>query len=120
MPRFIRKQKLTYENYGNQTTRNNTVRHKTRCSAEILYCNQCPKFNTTSQDDLKFHLAKKHSAPKLVITFMCKFCHKEFPGFYALRQHKNIQHGFLLKTKSVDPVDIIHEVDDMNLKEELR
>ena len=24
---------------------------------------------------------------------MCKLCHAEIPGFYALRQHKNTQHG---------------------------
>ena len=43
-----------------------------------------------------------------------------FPGFYALRQRKNTQHGSPIKTANVDRDEIINKVDDMNLKEELR
>ena len=70
--------------------------------------------------DLKYHIAKKQSAPKLDNTFNCKLCSQDLLGFYALRQHENTQHGFPIKTTNVDPDDIINEVDDANLKVELR
>ena len=93
MPSLIRKKEVTCENCGTQTTRNNIVRHKNSCSAGTLYCTQCPNFSTKSQNDLKYHIAKKHSAPKPDVNFKCKLCFQEFPGFYALRQHRNTQHG---------------------------
>ena len=67
--------------------------------------------------DLK---AKIHTAPKPVVTFKCKLCYQKSPGFYALRQRKNTQHGFPVKTANVNQDDIINEVDDANLKELLR
>ena len=69
---------------------------------------------------MNYQIAKKHSAPKPVVTFKCEICYQEFPGFHALRQRKNIQHGFPSKTENVDLDDIINEVDDANLKEDLR
>ena len=50
---------------------------------------------------------------------MCKLYYQEFPGFYSLRQHKNTQHSFSIKSTKVYPNGIINEVDDMNPKEEL-
>ena len=46
--------------------------------------------------------------------------YRRFPGFYKLLQHKNTQHDFSIKTANVDLGDIIKEVDDTNLKQELR
>ena len=85
MPSLIRKEKITCEYCGTQTTKNNIVRHKKRGSVGTLYCTQCPNSSTKSQYDLSYHIAKKHSAPKSDITFKCKLCYQEFPGFYALR-----------------------------------
>ena len=87
----FRKEKITCENCGTQTTRNNVVRHKKRCSVGTLYCTQCPNFSTKSQNDLNYHIAKKQSAPKPDITFKCKLCFQEFPGFYALRNIDRIR-----------------------------
>ena len=81
MPSLIRKEKITCENCGTQTTRNNIVRHMERCSVRTLYCTQCPNFSTKFQNDVDYHIAKKHSAPKLDVTFKCKLCYQEFPGF---------------------------------------
>ena len=83
MPSLIRNEKITCENCGTQTTRNNIVRHKKRCSVGTLYCTPCLNFSTKTHKDLNYHIAKKHSAPKLGVTFKCKLCYQEFPGFYG-------------------------------------
>ena len=64
----------------------------------------------------------KHSAPKTDITFMCKLCYQEFPGFHALRQHRNTQHGMQIGsgTRTVDVELIVGDVGDHSLREELR
>ena len=93
MPSLNRNAKVTCENCGTQTTKLNLARHKKICSVGTLYCTQCPNFSTKSRIDLNYHIAKKHGAPKLDVTFKCKLCYQEFPGFYSLRQHRNTQHG---------------------------
>ena len=85
MPSLNRYEKVTCENCGTQTTKLNLARHKKSCSAGTLHCSQCPNFFTKSQNALNYHIAKKHSVPKPDITFKCKLCYAEFPGFYALR-----------------------------------
>ena len=119
---LIRKEKITCETCGFQTTRNNIVRHKKRCSVGTLYCTQCPNFSTKSQNDLNYHIAKKHSAPKLDVTFKCKLCFQEFPGFNSLRQHRNTQHGMQVGSglRDVDVEHIVGDVEDHSLREELR
>ena len=114
------KKKVFCEDCGTQVTRNNFVRHKKRCSAGTLQCTQCPNFSTLSQDDLSYHVAKKHSVSIPSITYKCNLCHAEFPGFYALRQHKNPQHGtqFGLGASNIDVEDIVEDVDDQSLREE--
>ena len=120
-PSLIRKEKVTCENCGTQTTRNNIVRHKKSCSAGTLYCTHCPNFSTISQNDLNYHIAKKQSGPKPDVTFKCKLCFQEFPGFYALHQHRNTQHGMQIgsRTRDVDVEHIMGDVEDHRLREEL-
>ena len=121
MPSLNRNEKVTCENCGTQTTKLNLARHKKRCSVGTLYCTHCPNFSTKSQNDLHYHIAKKHSAPKPDITFKSKLCYAEFPGIYALRQHKNTQHGtqFGFGATNIDVEDIAGDVDDQSLREEL-
>ena len=121
MPSLIRIEKITCENCGTQTTRNNIVRHKKSCSAGTPFCTHCPSFSTKSQSDLNCHYAKKHSGPKLDVTFKCKICSQEFPGFYALRQHRNTQHGMQIgsRTRDVDVEHKVEDVEDHRLREEL-
>ena len=80
-----------------------------------------PIFFKKSRDDLNYHIAKKHSVPRPSITYKCKLCYAEFPGFYALRQHKNIQHGTQVGfgANNIDVEDIVGAVDDQSLREEL-
>ena len=74
---------LWFPNY-----RINLARHKKSCSAGTLHCSQCPNFSKKSQNDLNYHVAKKHSVPGPSKTYNCKLCHSEMPGFFDLRQHK--------------------------------
>ena len=115
-----RYEKVLCENCGTQTTKLNLARHKKSCSACTLYCTRCPNFSTKSKSGLIYHIAKKDSAPKAVVTLKCKLCYQECSGFYAERQHKNTQHGFPIKTANVHLDDIINAVDEANLKVELR
>ena len=89
-----------------------------RCSVRFLCRSKCLKFPTKSQSDLNYHVAKQNSAQKPDVIFKCKLCYQEFPGYYALGQHNNIQHGFTIGTANVHHDDI-NKVDDMNLRKEL-
>ena len=93
-----------------------------RGSAGTLYCTQCPNFSTLSQDDLNCHIAKQHSVAGPTKTYKCKLCHAEFPGLYALRQHKNTQHGTQIGfgASNFDVEDIVGDVADQSLREELQ
>ena len=113
------KRKISCEHSGTQVTRANLSRHRRRCSSGTLYCTQRPNFTTLSQDDLKHRVAKKHSVPRPSIAYKCKLCHAEFPGFYALRQHKSTQHGPQIGfgASKIDVEDIVEEVDDQSMRE---
>ena len=67
-------------------------------------------------------MAKQHSAAGPSKTYKCQLCHAEFPGFYALRQHKNTQHGIQIGfgASNIDVEDIMGDVDDQSLREELQ
>ena len=121
MPALDRNVKVTCENCGTSVTKHKISRHKSRCSGGTFYCQKCPNFSTKSGNDSNYHFAKKHSRPRPSITYKCKLCHAEFTGFYALRQHKNTQHGTQigLGANNIDVEDIVGAVDDQSLREEL-
>ena len=121
MPSLNRNEEVTCENCGVQITKLNLARHKKSYSAGTMYCSKCPNFSTKSREDLNYHIAKKHSVLRPSITYKCKLCHEDFPGFYALRQHKKTQHGTQigLGANNIDVEDIVGAVDDQSLREEL-
>ena len=121
MPSLDRYEKVECENCGTQTTKLNLARQKKSCSAGTLYCTHCPNFSTKSQNDLNYHIAKKHSTPKPDVTFKCTLCYQEFLGFYALCQHRNTQHGMQIGsgTRDVNLEKIVGDVEDDSLREEL-
>ena len=121
MPALDRNVKVTCENCGTSVTKYHLSRQKKSCSAGRLYCPKCPKFFTKSRDGLKYHIAKKHSVPRPSIAYKCKLCQAEFPGFYALRQHKNTQQGTQIGfgASNINVQDIVGDVDDQSLREEL-
>ena len=122
MPALDRNVKVTYGKCGTSVTKKNLSRHKWRYSGGTLYCPNCPNSFTKSRDDLYYHIAKQHSAAEPSIKYKCKLCHAEFPGFYALRQHKNKQHGTQIGfgASNIDVEDIFGDVDDQSLREELQ
>ena len=119
MPSLNGNEKVTCENCGTQPIKLNLARHKKRCSVGTLYCTHCPNLSTKSQNDLIDHFAQKHSAIKVEVTFKCKICYQEFPGFYALRQNKNTQHGMQIGSgrRDVDVEHIVGDVEDQKSKE---
>ena len=122
MTSLNRYEKVICENCGTQTAKLNLARHKKSCSAGTLFCTQYPNFSTKSRNDLNYHIAKKHSAPKHDISFKCTLCYAEFPGNYALRQHRNTQHTMQIGsgTRDVDAEHIVGDVEDQRLRKELR
>ena len=88
MPSLNRNQGVTGENCSTQTTKFNRARHKKSHSAGTLYFIQCISFSTKSQNDLNSHIVRMYRAQKLEVTFKCKLCYQELPGFYAVRQQK--------------------------------
>ena len=122
MPGLDRNVKVTCENCGTSVTKYHLSRHKSRCSGGALFCSKCPNFSTKPRDDLNYRIAKQHSAAGPSKTYRYNLCHAEFPGFYALRQHKNTQHGKQIGfgASSIDVEDIVGDVDDQSLREELQ
>ena len=110
--------KVTCENCGTSVTKYHPSRHKLRCSRGALFCTQGPNFSTKSRVDLNYHIAKQHNAAGPSKAYMCNLCHEEFPGFYALRQHKNTQHGKQIGfgASNIDVKDIVGDVDDQSLR----
>ena len=121
MPALDRNVKVTCGNCETSVTKKNLSQHKKICSAGTLYCPKCSNFFTKSKDDLNYHIVKKHSVSRPSITYKCKLCHAEFTGFYALRQHKNTQHGTQIGfgANNIDVEDTVGAVDDESLREEL-
>ena len=121
MPSLNRYEKVKCENGGTQPTKVNLARHKKSCSAGTLFCSQCPKFFTNSQNDLNYHIGKKRSASKPDITFKCRLCYAEITGSFAFRLHKNTQNGPQMGfgASNFDVEDIVGNVDDQSLREEM-
>ena len=119
MPALDRNVKVTCENCGTSVTKQKITRHKSRCSGGTLYCSKCPNFFTKSREKLKYHIAKQHSVAGPSKVYKCKLCHAEFPGFYALHQHKCTQHGTQIGfgASNIDVEDIVGDVDDQSLRE---
>ena len=121
MPALDRNDKVTCGYSGTLVTKKNLSRHKLRCSGGAMFCPKSPNFSNKKRDDLIYHIAKKRSGPRPSITYKCKLCLEEFPGFYALRQYKNTKHGTQIGfgASNIDVEDKVGDVDDQNLREEL-
>ena len=96
----------------------------TRRVVLLVHClvRSVPIFSTLFLDDLNYHIEKQHSAAARSNTYKCKLSYVEFPGFFALRQHKNTQHGKqkVFGASHFDAEDILGDVGDQSLREELQ
>ena len=106
-------------NFSNEET---LISTQEKLFCRTLYCPNCSNISTKPRDDLNYHIAKKHCAAGPSKTYKCQLCHAEFPGFYALRQHKNTQHGKQIGVgaSNIDVEDQVGDVDDQSLREELQ
>ena len=109
MPALDRIVKVTCGDCGTSVTKKHLSRHKLSCPGGTLYCPKGPSFSTKSRDGLNYHIAKKRSVPRPSKTYNCKLRHAEFPFFYALRQHRNTQHGTQVGfgANNIDVEDIV-------------
>ena len=98
MPALDRNVKVACDNCGTLVSKQNVAKHKKKCSVGTLYCSQCPNHSTKSQNDLNYHIAKKHGAPTPAVVQICMVCKDKFTGFYALRHYKSQAHGQNFKT----------------------
>ena len=121
MPTLNRYEKVTCDNCGTQTTKLKLARHKKSCSGGTLHCSQCLNFFEISQICLNYHIARKHSVPRPLKTYSCKLYQADFPSFFAVRQHKNTQHGPQMGfgASNIDAEVIVGDVDDQSLIEEM-
>ena len=121
MPSLNHNEKVTCENCVVPINNPHLARHRKSSSAGTLYCPKFPNFFTKSREDLNYHIARKHSVPRPSIIYKCKLCHAEIPGFYAVRQYKNNQHGTQIGfgVSNNDVEDIVGDVEDQSLREEL-
>ena len=93
-PSLTQKEKFTCEIFGTQTTRNNTVCQKEKCSIGTRTCPPCINFSTKSRAEMKHHIAKTHSTATTRVLHLCKLFYKDFYSFYLLRNicGKNMEH----------------------------
>ena len=96
-----------------------TILYVTRRDVLLVHC-FVPTVPISQQTN--YSTTKKYSAPKIDATFECKLRYQEFPRFYALRRHRNTQHGLQIgsKTRDVDVEHIVGEGEDHSLREVLR
>ena len=119
MPSLTRKEKSTCDNYGtHQITRNNIVRHKTRCSGGSLTCPFCANFPRISRAEINCHVDKKHSAVTARDVQDCRFWDEDFWSFYLLREHQRNKRGAQRRSgaENVDLKHLMEGVDVNSLK----
>ena len=75
-----------------------------------------------SQDDINYHIAKKHSAAGPKNNHTCKESSIEFPSFYSLRHHKQCYHRVETTSggEKVEVQSLADARDDKILEEELQ
>ena len=127
MPALDRNVKVTWENCGTSATKYHLSRHKSRCSGGTLYCTQCPNFSTKSRDYLFILFiylshCQTTQCSRSFENIQVYFVSRRISWIYALRQHKNTQHGTQIGfgASSIDVEDILGDIDDQSLREEVQ
>ena len=103
--------------------RADNARHQKRCAKGVVSCPEC-KYSTYNQQEMSYHMAKKHAQPSSKQSTVCSSCEQEFPSYYSLQQHRRKEHGAKQRKPSDTVADlnkIVEEEgeDGEKLKEEL-
>ena len=92
MPALNQNEKVKCGDCGNMYTRQNTARHRKNCSKGGFSCPDCKYFNY-NQQEMSYHMAKKHAQPNSKQSTVCSSCEQKFPSYYSLQQHRRKEHG---------------------------
>ena len=78
MPALNQNEKVKCEDLGNMFTRINTARNLKRCVKGVVSCPEC-KYSTYNQQEMSYHMAKKHAEPSSKQSTVCSSCDKSSP-----------------------------------------
>ena len=123
MPALNRNEKVKCEECGQEYRRADNARHRKRCAKGFVSCPEC-KYSTYNQQEMNYHMAKKHAQPSSKQSTVCSSCEQEFPSYYSLQQHRRKEHGAKQRKPSATVADLNKIVEDEGedgekLKEEL-
>ena len=97
-----------------------TILFGTKRIALLVHCivPRVPIFPQNPRD-LTYHLAREHSVTRHSKAYKCKLRHADFPGFYALRQQKNTQHGTQIEfgASNIDVEKKVEDIEGQSLRE---
>ena len=123
MPALNRNEKVKCEDGSQEYRRSDAARHQKRCAKGVVSCPEC-KYSTYNQQEMSYHMAKKHAQPISKQSTVCSSCEQEFPSYYSLQQHRRKEHG-VKQRKPSDTVADLNKIveeereDGEKLKEEL-
>ena len=101
MPALSRNEKVKCGDGRNMYSRMHAARHQKR----FISCPYC-KNSTHDQQEMNYHVAKKHAQLSSKQSMVCSSCDKEFPSYYSLQQHRRKEHGTKLRKPSDTVADL--------------
>ena len=117
MSALDRNKKIACDNCGTLVSKQNLAKHKKKSSVGTLLYSQCLNFFTKSQNDLKYHVAKKMELLNQKLHTIVTSVKRNFVDVILYVKTKKI-HGHTFNT-SGDSSPLLNDVDDDNLKGEL-
>ena len=72
--------------------RQHAAQHQKRCAKGVISCPDC-KHSTYNQQELNYHMAKKHAPSTSKQSTVSSSCEQDFPSYYSLQQHRRKEHG---------------------------
>ena len=89
----------------------------------VIFCPDCKCF-TYNQQEMNYHMAKKHAQPSSKQSTVYLSCEQEFPSYYSLQQDRRKENGAKQRKPSDTVADLNKIVEEEGehgekLKEEL-
>ena len=118
-----RNEKVHCGDCGNMYVSQNAARHRKNCMRGVISCSESRYF-TYNQQEMNYHVAKKHAPSTSKQSTVCSYCEQEFPSYYSLQQHWRKEHGAKHRKPSDTVADLNKIVEEEwedreKLKEEL-